>query len=131
LYLHGWDIALVPFLLNESTRFISPTKTPEYLAGGKPVISTPIQDVVHPYGAKGLVHIVNNSKEFIQKAVEELAATDKQKWLAKTDEFLKDNSWDATWQQMNNLIQTELDKKTAFHHSKQIKNNTKKEDAYV
>ncbi len=131
LYLHGWDIALVPFLLNESTRFISPTKTPEYLAGGKPVISTAIQDVVHPYGDKELVHIVNNSEEFVGKAEKELAKTNKQQWLAKTDEFLKDNSWDATWQQMNNLIEKEMDKKASFHHSKQIKNNTKKEDAYV
>ncbi len=130
-YLHGWDIALVPFLLNESTRFISPTKTPEYLAGGKPVISTPIQDVVHPYGEKGLVHIVSNSKELVDKAEEELAKGNKEEWLTKTEEFLKDNSWDATWQQMNNLIQKELDKKSSFHHSNQIKNNTKKEDAYV
>lgn len=131
LYLHGWDIALVPFLLNESTRFISPTKTPEYLAGGKPVISTPIQDVVHPYGDEELVHIVNNSIEFIEKAEKELAKTNRKAWLEKTDEFLKDNSWDATWQQMNDLIQKELNKKISSHHSEQIKNNTKKEDAYV
>ena len=96
-YLAGWDIALVPFLLNESTRFISPTKTPEYLAGGKPVISTQIQDVVHPYGMEGLVHIIKNADEFIQEAEKELATTDKTKWLAKSDLFLKDNSWDTTW----------------------------------
>jgi UDP-galactopyranose mutase len=42
LYLSGWDIALVPFMLNESTKYISPTKTPEYLSAGRPVISTPI-----------------------------------------------------------------------------------------
>jgi UDP-galactopyranose mutase len=46
LYLAGWDVALMPFAQNESTRFISPTKTPEYLAGGRPVVSTPIRDVV-------------------------------------------------------------------------------------
>ena len=45
-YLAGWDIALLLFARNESTRFISPTKTPEYLAAGKPVISTSIRDVV-------------------------------------------------------------------------------------
>ena len=49
-YISGWDIALVPFALNESTKYISPTKTPEYLAAGKPVISTAITDVVKPYG---------------------------------------------------------------------------------
>ena len=49
-YLSGWDVALMPFAINESTQFISPTKTPEYLAGGKPVVSTPIRDVVRHYG---------------------------------------------------------------------------------
>ncbi len=51
-YLSGWDIAMIPFAKNESTQYISPTKTPEYLAAGKPVISTSIVDVVTPYGDK-------------------------------------------------------------------------------
>ena len=46
-----WDVCLLPFALNEATRFISPTKTLEYLAAGKPVVSTPIRDVVSLYGA--------------------------------------------------------------------------------
>jgi UDP-galactopyranose mutase len=54
-YMAGWDVALIPFALNRATQFISPTKTPEYLAGGKPVVSTAIRDVVRPYGEKGLV----------------------------------------------------------------------------
>src|SRR3546814_18970595 len=45
-YLSGWDLALMPFAINEATRFISPTKTPEYLAGGRPVVSTPITEVI-------------------------------------------------------------------------------------
>ena len=49
-YLSGWDVALMPFAMNESTQFISPTKTPEYLSGGKPVVSTPVKDVVRHYG---------------------------------------------------------------------------------
>jgi UDP-galactopyranose mutase len=49
-YLAGWDLAMLPFARNEATRFISPPKTPEYLASGKPVVSTSIQDVVRPYG---------------------------------------------------------------------------------
>src|SRR5439155_6041210 len=61
-YIAGWDIAMIPFAMNDSTKFISPTKTPEYLAAGKPVISTPIRDVVRPYGDNKLVHIVNNAE---------------------------------------------------------------------
>ena len=131
LYLHGWSIALVPFLLNESTLFISPTKTPEYLAGGKPVISTAIQDVVHPYGVKGLVRIINNTAEFVLAAEQELAITNKKEWLTKSDYFLKDNSWDVTWKKMNDLVEKELNKKKSSHNSIQLNNYTKKEDAYV
>jgi UDP-galactopyranose mutase len=67
-YIAGWDVALLLFAQNESTRFISPTKTPEYLAAGKPVVSTPIRDVVCPYGQMGLVRIAKNAEEFIVEA---------------------------------------------------------------
>src|SRR5690606_8637424 len=54
-YLAGWDVGFMPFAINEATRFISPTKTPEFLAAGLPVVSTAITDVVNPYGKNGLV----------------------------------------------------------------------------
>ena len=104
-YIAGWDIALVLFAMNESTKFISPTKTPEYLAAGKPVISTPIRDVVNPYGDNKLVHIVQNAKEFIAAAEKELSMKRKSAWLKKVDEFLLFNSWDRTWGQMVRLIE--------------------------
>jgi glycosyltransferase involved in cell wall biosynthesis len=103
-YLAGWDISMVSFALNESTQFISPTKTPEYLAGGKPVISTPIKDVVESYGKFGLVHIVNNAEEFIKTAVRELETSDKQAWLQKVDKSLANNSWESTVNQMRKII---------------------------
>lgn len=109
-YLSGWDIALIPFSINESTRYISPTKTPEYLAGGKPVISTAITDVVNPYHDLGLVHIVHNAKEFVEKATAELGITDKSEWLVKVDEYLNAISWDATWARMDELMQKEIGK---------------------
>ena len=62
-HLSGWDVAIIPFELNESTKYISPTKTPEYLVGGKPVISTSITDVVSPYSELGLVHIADTAEE--------------------------------------------------------------------
>jgi glycosyltransferase involved in cell wall biosynthesis len=97
-----WDIALIPFVLNDSTKFISPTKTPEYLAAGLPVISTPITDVVKPYGINKLVHIGRNASDFVDAAELELnkSTEQKAKWLAKTDAFLALNSWDKTYQQM-------------------------------
>ena len=72
-YLSGWNIGILPFALNDSTRFISPTKTPEYLAAGLRVISTPIRDVVTPYGQLGLVSIAETAEQFIQAGEELLA----------------------------------------------------------
>ena len=103
-YLAGWDVAIIPFANNEATRYISPTKTPEYLAGGKPVISAPIRDVVSPYGDNELVHIAADAESFIRAAEFELNRTDKREWLNKVDTFLADNSWDNTWHQMVMLI---------------------------
>ena len=104
-YLSGWDIALIPFLINESTRFISPTKTPEYLAAGIPVVSTTIRDVVKPYGEKDLVHIASTASEFIKAIELELKSSSRKEWLSQVDNFLKQNSWDLTCAKM--LLQME------------------------
>ncbi len=98
-YLSGWQMAMIPFLLNDATRYISPTKTPEYLAAGVPVVSTRIVDVVSPYGDKELTYIIDNADQFVAACEKEFADTDK-KWLAKADAFLKNNSWDNTHQFM-------------------------------
>ena len=90
-YLAGWDIALLLFARNESTRFISPTKTPEYLAAGKPVISTSIRDVVRPYGEMKLVRIADSAVDFIRAAEEFLSQDEKNSdWLERVDNFLAD-----------------------------------------
>lgn len=127
-YLAGWDITMIPFALNESTRFISPTKTPEYLCAGKPVISSSIQDVVNPYGKNNLVHIADTPEDFIMAAESELKITDRQSWLLKIDEFLKENSWDKTWSQMMQLMNEKL---TGKAKDKTISNLNLKENIYV
>lgn len=100
LYLAGWDCAMMPFALNDATKFISPTKTPEFLAAGKPVVSTSIRDVVHPYGTNRLVHIADTPEDFldcIDLAIEECKLPE---WLDRVDHHLRDNSWDNTFQKM-------------------------------
>ncbi|MDF2934623.1 MAG: glycosyltransferase family 1 protein [Chryseobacterium sp.] len=104
LYIAHWDIALILFALNESTEFISPTKTPEYLAAGKPVISTAIKDVVQPYGNAGLVQIVDDADSFISAAEKIFDDTEKDHWLRTVDHFLENDSWDNTFNKMNALI---------------------------
>lgn len=114
-YIGGWDIAMLPFAINESTKFISPTKTPEYLAAGKPVISTPIRDVVRPYGENGLVRIASNFSEFVACAEEIMSESsdDRTKWLSEVDAFLADNSWDNTWGEMLELIESAIEGRKA------------------
>lgn len=106
-YLSGWDIGLMNFALNEATKFISPTKTPEFLAAGVPVVSTPITDVVRPYGERGLVEIAKTPIEVVRKA-ETLMERPKDAWLAKVDRHLAAGSWDKTWASMDALMEEAL-----------------------
>lgn len=107
-YLGGWDIAIMPFALNDATRFISPTKTPEYLAGGKPVISTPVKDVVHAYGDLPMVKIAGSPAEFVAAAEYLLANKNRGDWLEQTDRLLADMSWDKTARDMMDLMENKM-----------------------
>ena len=102
-YLSGWDVALLPFARNDATRFISPTKTPEYLAAGCPVVSTSIRDVVRPYGQQGLVRIADSVAEFTA-AADELLRGDRAAHQRLADAFLQRMSWDDTWLRMRDLM---------------------------
>ena len=109
-YLASWDLGIMPFALNEATRFISPTKTPEFLATGLPIVSTPITDVVHPYGKLGLVQIAADPETFVGEC-ETLLARPRKRWLKKVDAFLADMSWDRTWSGMQRHMQQGLMRK--------------------
>jgi UDP-galactopyranose mutase len=110
-YLANWDVALLLFARNEATRFISPTKTPEYLAAGKRVISTSIRDVVRPYGELQLVTIADAPDEFISAAEAMLTSQSNSDWLEQVDSFLANMSWNKTWQQMSDLINETIKRK--------------------
>ena len=105
-YLSGWDVAIMPFAENDATRFISPTKTLEYLAGGRPVVSTPIRDVVHPYADEGLVRCAR--REGFVQAVEAALAEGFAPIQVQVDEFLAATSWDRTWSDMSSLLRQQL-----------------------
>ncbi|AHJ99147.1 glycosyltransferase family 1 protein [Hymenobacter swuensis] len=107
-YLRGWDVATLLFADNESTRFISPTKTPEYLAAGRPVVSTPIRDVVRPYGDLNLVQIASTADEFGRAIEKALTQTQDADWRQRTDAYLATISWDQTWDQMVALMTHKL-----------------------
>jgi UDP-galactopyranose mutase len=108
-YIAGWDVALLLFARNDATKYISPTKTPEYLAAGKPVVSTSIRDVVKPYGDMGLVRIADAVPDFVaacQGALTEAPAPRR----AKADAFLRNMSWDRTWGKTAMLLKALFDR---------------------
>jgi UDP-galactopyranose mutase len=116
-YIAGWDVALVLFARNEATRFISPTKTPEYLAAGKPVVSTSIRDVVNPYGEQGLVRIADAVPDFVRAcegALNEAPAARR----ARADAYLKNTSWDRTWSKTALLLKAI----TTAHEDREVRN---------
>ncbi len=103
-YLSGWDVALMPFAINESTRFISPTKTPEYLAGGKVVVSTPIVDVEAGYGKCPRVCIADSAEGFVAACETAMIFTKTGEGEKVADAMLAAMSWDDTQRSMAVLI---------------------------
>lgn len=115
-YLANWEVALLLFAINESTRFISPTKTPEYLAAGKPVVSTTITDVIRSFGRSKLVHIADPADTIAFISAIEAAlnlAKDPLRICKEADRILKGKSWSATCAAMQNLMLTIDNKKDA------------------
>jgi hypothetical protein len=115
-YLAGWEIGLMPFALNDATRFISPTKTPEFLAAGLRVISTPIADVVRSYGERGHVCIAATPEDIVL-AAETMLGSDPTDWRQAANAFLAGMSWDLTWAGMHSL----LDERSAFRSSSSLR----------
>lgn len=97
-YISGWNVAWMPFALNDSTRFISPTKTPEYLAAGRPVVSTAVPDVVYGYSGLDCVFIGDKTTipDLLDRAMHSLCMD--------TERKLSTMSWDKTYQKMSGLI---------------------------
>ncbi len=122
-YLAGWDVAILPFARNEATRFISPTKTPEYLAAGKTVVSTSIRDVVRGYRENGLVAIADDPQAFaeaLDRAFQPQSAT----WQNAVAKKLAESSWDSTWAEMRNEI-ARISRTRSLHLEKPLPENSK------
>jgi glycosyltransferase involved in cell wall biosynthesis len=104
-FLAGWDVALLPFALNESTKFISPTKVLEYMAAELPSVSTPITDVKVPYG--DVVAVAEGAQEYIAACERMLAlsADERAKLAEQVRAVVAKTSWDITASSMHALIQ--------------------------
>tara|TARA_R110002020_G_scaffold85914_1_gene211597 strand:+ start:23831 stop:24952 length:1122 start_codon:yes stop_codon:yes gene_type:complete len=105
-YLKHIDISMMPFALNEATEFISPTKTLEYMAAGKPIISTPIKDVTRDYSQ--VIEIVTNAYEFSQ-AIIKISSSEIKINKSAYESILKQTSWDATTKKMLQLMKERVE----------------------
>jgi glycosyltransferase involved in cell wall biosynthesis len=105
-YMANWQAGWMPFALNEATRFISPTKTPEFLAAGLRLASTAITDVVTPYGHNGLVAIADAAT--MPEALRQSLTVPAMGLRARIDDMLSNMSWDRTWATMLGAIDRQL-----------------------
>lgn len=125
LYLAGWDCAIVPFLLNEETQLLNPTKTAEFLASGTPVVASAIKDIVSSYAQEDLVVIAHTAEEFINSIEMAISQNSNQEaWIKRVDAYLSKNSWDQTFLKMAKMEKA-IPKKRTFmqpriHHITQI-----------
>jgi UDP-galactopyranose mutase len=103
-YLAGWDVCLLPFARNAATRFISPTKTLEYMAAERPIVSTPIRDVAEPYG--DAVYLGETPDEFVAACRRALGASAEERLdrFGRMRAIVAGTSWDATVQAMNDEL---------------------------
>ncbi len=103
-FLAGWDVCLMPFAMNESTKFISPTKVLEYMAAELPIVSTPIHDVKVPYGH--VVAIADTAEKFIAACDAALSMTPEQnaRMVDEMRAIVAGTSWDSTAQQMHAIL---------------------------
>lgn len=111
-YVAHWDVAMLPFAHNDATRTISPTKTPEYLAAGRPVVSTSIRDVVRPYGERALVEIADGPQAFCE-AIARCLTTDHTIRQRRADVLLSRMSWDATVAAMRARVEAVHERRAA------------------
>jgi dTDP-4-dehydrorhamnose reductase len=98
-FLAGWDVCLLPFARNDATRFISPTKTLEYMAAGKPIVSTPVTDVAEPYSSVVRIGVDDG---FVAACAAALTETcdEQARRVARMRDIVDRTSWDRTAQQM-------------------------------
>lgn len=103
-FLAGWDVCLLPFAMNDSTKFISPTKVLEYMAAELPCVSTPITDVKVPYG--DIVEIAESHQDFIAACERQLAlgGDERHGQARRMREIVAGTSWDLTASRMHELI---------------------------
>ena len=113
-YVKGFDVCLMPFALNEATQYINPTKTLEYMAAGKPIVSTAVADVVHNFTP--IVRVANSKDEFVS-AVIDMATNPDAASIADGIEMANKSSWESIVESMRELMNAATDSPAMLERS--------------
>jgi glycosyltransferase involved in cell wall biosynthesis len=114
-YVKGFDVCLMPFALNEATEYINPTKTLEYMAAGKPIVSTAIYDVVHHFAP--VVAVAHSHAEFVSQVRAAIAAPDAT-LIQRGLEQARDSSWECIVADMEKIIRAAIAARTVLNEVK-------------
>jgi glycosyltransferase involved in cell wall biosynthesis len=100
-YCKAFDVAIIPFVINELTKNVNPIKLREYLAAGVPVVSSRLPEV-EKYSEYAF--IADNHQEFV-KYLEKAIENDSNELKNKRREFIKKESWLAKIEEISSIIQ--------------------------
>lgn len=101
-YLHRFDLATIPFQLNPITHSTSPLKLFEYMAAGKPVVITPMQESMRTPG----VLVARDLEEYLLRLDEALRLKDDPSYLEQLRKVALENTWDARARQILEALPT-------------------------
>lgn len=104
-FVKGFDVCLMPFALNKATEFINPTKTLEYMASGKPIVSTPVPDVVRNFTP--IVSVAETARGYV-RAVHEALEEPYVERRALAIERARQSSWESITVEMTRLIEKSI-----------------------
>ncbi len=112
-YTKAFDVCLMPFALNEATEYINPTKALEYMATGKPIVSTAVPDVVSNFGQ--VVKVARSTEEFIKLCQEAVKSPD-QTAIQRGLKMASENSWESIVANLEKHVGEALKAKRADRH---------------
>lgn len=110
-YVRAFDVCLMPFAINAATEFINPTKALEYMATGRPIVSTAVADVVLQFG--DVIHLAASPEEFVEHCGRALRRTDTPR-IRRGLRLARQNSWESIVEQLEKHVDDVLRTKRAL-----------------
>jgi glycosyltransferase involved in cell wall biosynthesis len=110
-YAKGFDVCVMPFAINEATRFINPTKALEYMATGRPIVSTPVEDVVSQFS--DVITIAKDATAFANACARAAVQPDSRQ-IERGLALAQQNSWESIVARLEQHIEEALGSRRAL-----------------